>query len=251
VVTASLQVSLAAIRGGEVWEVCDAPLTFHAVADQAGCRTGRTVVPASADRFTARASAMLEQHASLSRTSPTRVRIVPKTDFAACGITICSISRYLALFYESVELRWRRVETRTPAVPGCGYNIVLLPWSLKVSASDFHLVKSAVGHVDSEVFGFFEFAPRVWLNPGNVSAPLSLACAEFGMIDAVIFARGCRTAARGQRPGIRPRRVRGEVPDRRRTAPSKGWRLRWQLSPLRCSNAGRLAATSAGQAPPF
>jgi hypothetical protein len=55
-----------------VWEVCDAPLTFHAVADQAGCRTGRTVVPASADRFTARASAMLEQHASLSRTSPTR-----------------------------------------------------------------------------------------------------------------------------------------------------------------------------------
>jgi len=161
-----------------------------------------------------------------------RVRIVPKTDFAACGITICSISRYLALFYESVELRWRRVETRTPAVPGCGYNIVLLPWSLRVRVSDFHLVKSAVGHVDSEVFGFFEFAPRVSLNPGNVSALLSLACAEFGMIDAVIFARGCRTAARGQRPGIRPRRVRGEVPDRRRTAPSKGWRLRWQLSPF-------------------
>lgn len=151
--------------------------------------------------------------------------------------------------------------------PGCGYNIVPLPWSLKVSASDFPLVKSALAISirrcsDSPCAGephesptqprpFFEFAPRVSLNPGNVSALLSLACAEFGMIDAVIFAQACRTAARGQRPGIRPRRVRDEVPDRRRTAPSKGWRLRWQLSPLRCSNAGRLAATSAGQAPPL
>lgn len=188
-ITRSRNVSLAAIRSGDAWEVCEALLTLHAVADEACAGLAAAAIPV-ADSFEARASTMLARHGSLSRLSPTRVRIVPKTNSAARGITIRSISRYLALFYESVDVRWRRVELPTSPVPRRGYNVVLLPWPLRVRATDFRPVPSPLPQMDLEAFGFFEFAPPESVEPSDVSALLRAACAESGTVDAVILPEG-------------------------------------------------------------
>ncbi len=185
----SRKAPLAAIRSGAAWELCEALLTLHAIADEACAGLAAAAVP-SGESFEARASTLLARQGSLSRVSPTRVRIVPKTNFAARGITIRSISRYLALFYESVDVRWRRVELPTSPVPQRLYHVVLLPWPLSVTAADFRPVPSPLPQMDPDVFGFFEFAPDEPVEPTLVSDLLATACAETGTIDAVMLPEG-------------------------------------------------------------
>ena len=82
--------------------------------------------------------------------------------FGPCshGITIRSLSKYLALCYESVEVRWRRAEPGRLA-DGDTYNMVLLPWPLSVRADDFRPAPpSLLENMDLEHFGFFEFEPE-------------------------------------------------------------------------------------------
>jgi hypothetical protein len=182
-------VPLAAIRAGDAWAACEALLTLHAVADQA-CAGMSAPFPPADDALVARAAVMLDEHGSLSRLSPTRVRVVPKTNFAAQGITIRSLSRYLALFYESVDVRWKRVNLPLAGAPRQDYNIVLLPWPLRVQAEDFHQVPSPLAHMDSDRFGFFEFSPDSSLDVGRASALLEKARENCGPVDAVVLPEG-------------------------------------------------------------
>jgi hypothetical protein len=191
VVTRERDVPLAEVRSGGAWGLCEALLTLHAVADEA-CAGLAAAGPPSTDRcFETRARAMLEGQGSLSHLSPTRVRIVPKTHFAARGITIRSLSRYLALCYESVEVRWRRVESETPALDVStgqpAYNVLLVPWPLSVRGDDFRPVPTPLGNMDTDVFGFFEFAPRAALDVSRVRSLLDAARDEVGRVDAVVL----------------------------------------------------------------
>lgn len=182
-------VPLSAIRSGEAWAVCEAILTLHACADQA-CAGLSAPLPPRDNPLVTRATAMLDQHGSLSRLSPTRVRVVPKTSFAIQGITIRSLSRYLALFYESVDVRWKRVTLPARVWRRPNYNIVLLPWPLSVRADDFRSVPSPLPDMDSELFGFFEFNPRSRLELGLISELLDEACRRCGAVDAVVLPEG-------------------------------------------------------------
>ena len=109
VVTQNRDTPLAAIRSGDARPLTAALLGLHAMADEACAgvaASGRQPAPPS---FEARAWKLLQEQGSLSRISPTRVRVVPKTNSSARGITIRSLSRHLALSYEAVDVRWRSI----------------------------------------------------------------------------------------------------------------------------------------------
>lgn len=154
-------------EGGEP-ELRAAILTLHAMADQA-CRNIRDPRPSeSNETFEHRAWKLLAHNGSLSRFSAARIRIVPKGHLPGRGLTIRSLSRYLALYYESVNLKCTRL------VPGTGpeepssrqrdYNFLLVPWPLRVEGSAFRPVEGPLENMDPSQFGFFEFAPQSQLD---------------------------------------------------------------------------------------
>ena len=187
VVTQSRDTPLAAIRSGDAWQLTAALLGLHAMADEACAgvaASGRHPAPAS---FEARAWQLLQEQGSLSRVSPTRVRIVPKTNSSARGITIRSLSRHLALSYEAVDVRWRSIGPGPSAERG-DYNIVLVPWPLSVRAADFRpAAPDLLGNMDADLFGFFEFAPEAPIDCDLVGSLLAVALERNGRVDAVVF----------------------------------------------------------------
>jgi hypothetical protein len=115
------------------------------------------------------------------------VRIVPKAHLSGRGITIRSLSRYLALCYESVEVRWRNAAAAQPS-DRSGYTLLLVPWPFSVPAQDFRAVPSfPLGNMDPALFGFFEFAPKCSLEHDFFDAILSTANGAVGKVDAVVF----------------------------------------------------------------
>ena len=189
-------VPLDAIRSGEAWDVAAALLTMHALADEACARVASPPAPGAPETFESVAWALLQSHGSLSRLSPERVRIVPKTHFSTRGITIRSLSRHLALCYEPIDVRWERIERPAPAAGPRTYEIVLVPWPLAVGANDFRPASAELlENMDAGVFGFFEFAPEGTLDCGFVDGLLWSARARSGSVDAVVLPEAAVTAA--------------------------------------------------------
>jgi hypothetical protein len=178
---------LAALRAGDSPEVITALITLHAMADEA-CRCLGAADSLPSDAFAERAARLLEERGSLAQIDPTRVKITPKAHFASRGITIRSLSRYLALSYEAVDIRWRRIQPRMGAgFDGSEYNLVLLPWPLHVRADDFHPVAGPLENMDPTAFGFFEFSPSERLDLDLLTAVLHEARRKVRRIDAVIM----------------------------------------------------------------
>ena len=187
VVTEQRDKPLALIRSGEAWELTTALLSLHAIADEACAdvaSSGRKAAPSVFERL---AWKMLQEQSSLSRISPTRVRIVPKTHFTGRGITIRSLSRHLALCYEAVDVRWRSIGPGPSAERG-DYNVVLAPWPLSIKGQDFRPVPPALlENMDFDEFGFFEFAPEPSLDCDLLASALDAAVDRCGRVDAVVF----------------------------------------------------------------
>lgn len=181
------ETSLSDLRYGREEELCSAFLTLHAMADEA-CRCLGTQ---SDESFESHAWRLMAEHGSLSRISPDRIRIVPKTNFPGKGITIRSFSRYLALSYESVDLRWRRFESTLAPLETVTdrqvFNAVLLPWPFHVEAGAFRPVDGPLQNMDPEVYGFFEFAPVAPLDLSHVARLLEKAVEETERVDALIL----------------------------------------------------------------
>jgi hypothetical protein len=185
---------LAKIRSGEAWELAEALLTLHSTADEACAEVAVNGSQAATESFESQAWCWLQEHGSLARLSPTRVRIMPKTHFSSQGITIRSLSRYLALCYESVDVRWKSVELESGGRRD--YNIVLLPWPLSVRGSDFRPAgPGPLENMDADLFGFFEFAPRVSLNCALLASVLQAARERVGIVDAVVLPEGAACVA--------------------------------------------------------
>jgi hypothetical protein len=189
-VTRCRDVPLVDVRSGTAWELSAALLTLHALADEA-CVDVTSERRLFGDRFEARGWRLLQGRGSLSRLSPGRVRILPKTNFPPRGITIRSLSRYLGLCYEAVDVRWRGVEP-SPSGDRRYYNILLLPWPLSIKATDFRpAAVRPIENMDPNRFAFFEFAPEVSLDAQIVGSLLSAA----GPVDAVILPESAVDAA--------------------------------------------------------
>jgi hypothetical protein len=185
-VTRNRGVPLEQLRRGTGWATIRALLTLHAIADEACARIASAGTAAAPRPFEKRAWELLQRHGSLARLSPARVRIVPKTHFSTRGITIRSLSRYLALCYESVEIRWRSIGPG-PAARRSDHTFLLVPWPLSVSADDFRIASAlSLDNMDTDRFGFFEFDPEP-LDVGLVDSLLAAAVARAGSVDAVVF----------------------------------------------------------------
>ena len=190
ILTNARAVPLSMLRAGDRWEVSEALLTLHALADEA-CAGLAAPGVASPNSFEARAWALLAEHGSLSRVSPGRVRITPKVQSAARGMTIRSLSRYLALCYESVDVRWHRIEPeirpRNGAADQTAYNLLLLPWPLSVAADDFRPVSGPLDNMDARIFGFFQFAPEQSIDMRLAASVLDAASEGGSAVDAVLL----------------------------------------------------------------
>ena len=185
------EVPLAQIRSGEAWDATEALLTLHALADEA-CANVAYQHRWTDSTFEARAWKLLQEHGSLARLSPSRVRIVPKAHLSGRGITIRSLSRYLALCYESVEVRWRSAPTQPP--DRSEYTLLLVPRPFTVSARDFREVPSMpLGNMDTTRFGFFEFAPERSPEQDFLDPILTVAHGAAGKVDAVVFPEAALT----------------------------------------------------------
>jgi hypothetical protein len=183
-----LDVPLSVLRRGELHPVSEALLTLHAMADEA-CRGLAWPRAGSAEGpFERDAWDLLARHGSLSTLDPARVRILPKTNSAARGITIRSLSRYLALSYESIDVRWRRIEPMMPIGVGRrDFNMLLVPWPLEIEAGAFRPIEGPLLNMDPSTYGFFQFDPQSALDLGRLARLVDAARGKAGRIDAMIF----------------------------------------------------------------
>jgi hypothetical protein len=153
----------------------------------------------SAPSFEQRAWQMLAEQGSLSRVSPERIHVTPKTHFAHRGITIRSFSRYLALSYQSVDVEWRRLEqeinsSRTQRQ--CRqYNILLAPWPLTLSGGAFQPVDVPVDNIDKRSFGFFEFDPHTSIDLAMLERLVRSAFRQVRHVDTIVFPEGAVDAS--------------------------------------------------------
>jgi hypothetical protein len=182
-----------ALRRGEAPELCEALLTLHAMADEA--HRGLAAVRAEGlGPFEDRARALLDVRGSLARIEPRRVRVTPKTQVTSRGLTIRSFSRYLALNYEAIELRWQRVGVGAGNwVEGRRFHQVLLPWPLVVDARAFVPVDGPLG-MDEESFGFFAYRPEHPLDLDLVAELLASAKHRAERIDSLILPEAALSA---------------------------------------------------------
>ena len=185
--TRNRDMPLSAIRTGESEVLCSALLTLHAMADESCRSLGRD----PGRSFERRAWRLMERNGSLSRISPDRIRIVPKTHFPGRGITIRSFSRYLALSYEAVGLHWRRFEsTLAPVEPMTDrydFNGLLLPWPFHIQSRAFRPLEGPLQNMDPDAYGFFEFDPGTSLDLSHVARLLKRAFDEVERVDALIL----------------------------------------------------------------
>ncbi|HEX6285879.1 MAG TPA: hypothetical protein VFZ80_00205 [Acidimicrobiia bacterium] len=178
---------LSVLRRGEDCPLLRALLTLHAIADEA-CRGLASSQPAPAASFERAAWDLLSARGSLAHIEPTRVRITPKTQLASRGITIRSLSRYLALNYESIDVHWRRIDPLPdrPERTKRDYNILLVPWPLQVTDSAFRPVEGPLENMDPGTFGFFQYDPDESLDVRLLRTLVEQAQQRVKRIDTVI-----------------------------------------------------------------
>jgi hypothetical protein len=189
--TAHKDATLDDIRNGREPEIVEALLTLHAMADEA---CGGLAWPAAGSPeglFEKAAWELLTRQGSLSRISPARVRITPKTHSATRGITIRSLSRYLALAYEAIDVHWRRVEPLKPVGSGRrDFNLLLAPWPLRIDSDAFRPTEGPLRNMDAAAFGFFRFDPRAPIDIEHLARLVEMARARVGRVDALILPEG-------------------------------------------------------------
>ena len=193
VVTRYRDISMADLRPEDPWELWPALITLHALADEASAGLAGSTGDAASAPFEHRALAMLSERGTLSRISSDRIKVLPKTHFTVRGITMRSLSRYLALSYEAVDLRWRRIDAGPPlgTPPRAGnpdhtYSL-LVPWPLRVSSDAFRPVAGPLRNMDQTAFGFFEFVPDAPLDMALIRGLIAAARRRAPRIDAMIL----------------------------------------------------------------
>jgi hypothetical protein len=183
-----------ALAEGRPWVVCEAVLALHAIADEAsaGLTAGRSSGgPGSV--FLAKGRELLARHGSVSRQPADRVTVVPKGRTTSVGITHRSLSRYVATAWDGIDVVWHAVPMPRPSVRAVARhaNVLLLPWPLRIQASDFVPVPGTVRRPEREPFGFFRYEPSEPLDLHLVEGLLDAALVQVDGVDVVVLPEGC------------------------------------------------------------
>lgn len=192
VVTAAMGTPLPALRAGQAPELCAALVTLHAMADEA-CSGLAAPGPARSGTFEHRAWEAMAHTGSLASIHPTRVHVTPKTHFAPRGMTIRSLSRYLALNYEPIDVQWHRIEIAPGRVADRRhFNLLLLPWPLHLESRAFRPMEGPIT-MERGTFGFFEFDPATPVDLELLAALVEAGQRTVRRIDAVVLPEGAVT----------------------------------------------------------
>jgi hypothetical protein len=174
---------------GSAWRVCEALLTLHAIADEA-C-AGLFVALDRSDGegcgYRARGRELLARTGSLARTHPQLLRVLPKIRTPPTGRA--SFSRYVCVQGPGFETRWHKLPARHPGTdPQAEHaEMLLLPWPMRVRASDFQARSGSVQRLSKEPYGFFDFSPAERLDLDLVDRVLVAALDEVDSVDIVVM----------------------------------------------------------------
>jgi hypothetical protein len=177
------------LAAGRDWDVCEALLTLHAIADEA-C-AGLFIALDRSDGqgciYRARGRELLARVGCLARLHSHFVRVLPKIRTPPTGGA--SFSRYASVYRPGLETRWHKLPARYRGTdPQAEHaQLLLLPWPMRVRESDFAAVEGSVRRLAKEPFGFFEFAPEERLDLNLVDRMLIAARDEVGRVDVVLL----------------------------------------------------------------
>jgi hypothetical protein len=167
--------------------LCESLLTLHAIADEAcaGLGVALDTFDATACVYRARGRELLARTGSMARVDPHLLRVMPKVRTPPSGRP--AFSRYACIRGPGIEAHWNKVPTRHRGtdVQSEYATMLLLPWPLRVRASDFRPIAGPVHRPAKEPFGFFEFAPGEGLDFELLERVLLAARQEAGSVDIV------------------------------------------------------------------
>jgi hypothetical protein len=172
---------------GRDLRLCESLLTLHAVADEACAGLGIALDTSDATGcvYRARGRELLARTGSMARIDPPLLRVLPKVRTPPTGRP--AFSRYACVQGPGISARWHKVPSRHRGTDlRSEYaTMLLLPWPLRVRASDFRPLEEPVHRPAKEPFGFFEFAPPEGLDFELLDRVLRAACDEAGTVDVV------------------------------------------------------------------
>ena len=169
--------------------MCEALLTLHAIADEACAGLGVALDTSNADAsvYRARGRELLARKGSLARIDARLLRVLPKVRTPPTGRP--AFSRYVCVQGPGVEVRWHKIPARHRGTDlRSEYaTLLLLPWPLRVRASDFHPIEGSLQRLTNDPFGFFEFVPAEGLDLDLLDRVLVAARKEAGSVDVVVL----------------------------------------------------------------
>jgi len=200
VVVAAATTPLQELSTGADWDLCTALLTLHAISDEACAGLGAALTASSplGCAYRGRARELLAQRGTLARVSQDAVLVLPKVRTpAAPGTSIRSMSRYATTHGPSVGVRWHKLPARRRGTePHADHvNFLLLPWPLRIRASDFRPIEGTAQRDADEPYGFFDFDPAEQLDLDLVDRMLVAARGEVDSIDVVCLPESAITEA--------------------------------------------------------
>ena len=169
--------------------LCEALLSLHAIADEACAGLGVALDTSAAEGcvYRARGRELLARTGSLARVDARLLRVLPKVITPPTGRL--TFSRYACVQGPGIDARWHKVPARHRGTDlRSEYaTMLLLPWPLRVHASDFHVVEGSVQRLAKDPYGFFEFAPAEGLDLDLLDRVLVSAREEAGSVDVVLL----------------------------------------------------------------
>jgi len=190
IIVDNLDLPLEDVASGTAWQVCEALLTLHAIADE--CCAGLLGEADARHRagrvYRAWGRELLAHSGSLSRVAPDRVRVFPKMATSTGGMSLRSLSRYACVSPSGVGATWHKTPLRmSEHQTRMQHNMLLLPWPLRVRGSDFRPLDNSVQRTAVEPYGFFEFAPPEGIDLDLVDRLIVAALDEVDAIDMVVL----------------------------------------------------------------
>jgi hypothetical protein len=188
VVRTGAELPLEQLADGGSWRVFEALLTLHAIADEACAGLGVALDSSHGEGcvYRARGRELLARTGSLARIDARLLRVLPKVITPPTGRL--AFSRYACVQGPGIDARWHKIPARHRGTDlRSEYaTLLLLPWPLRVQASDFHPV-GPVQRPTKDPFGFFEFAPSEGLDLDLLDRVLVAARQEAGSVDIVLL----------------------------------------------------------------
>src|SRR6516165_400923 len=169
-------------------QVFEALLIVHAIADEACAGLGVALDSSHPEGclYRARGRELLARTGSLARIDARLLRVLPKVITPPTGRP--AFSRYACVQGPGIDARWHKIPARHRGTDlRSEYaTVLLLPWPLRVQASDFHPV-GPVQRLTKDPYGFFEFAPAEGLDLDLLDRVLVAARQEAGSVDLVLL----------------------------------------------------------------